>query len=220
MDVNLELDTMMKSDKHRDEMFKLTVVPDHQGYKFDEYETKAGATVNATLITSTHIYCANAGDSRSVLSCGKAAAELSEDHKPQNKHERARIEAARGIVNNNRVQNKISTSRALGDFEFKQASNLQPDRQMITAYPDITVTEITRDTEFIVLACDGIWDVHNSQWVVDFIHDHVYEKNFDGRRSKCELKGGFEDLFEECCAKEITEENIGTDNMTAILVEL
>ena len=31
------------------------------------------------------------------------------------------------------------------------------------AYPDVTVNDVTSDWEFIVLACDGIWDVMTSQ---------------------------------------------------------
>ena len=30
---------------------------------------------------------------------------------------------------------------------------------MITAYPDIKVEELTPDDDFIVLACDGVWDM-------------------------------------------------------------
>jgi len=84
-------------------MYKLTVIPEYQSCKCDDYETKAGATVNATLITKTHIYCANAGDSRTVLSCKAKSSDLSDDHKPQNRPEKARIEAASGMISHNRV---------------------------------------------------------------------------------------------------------------------
>lgn len=32
-----------------------------------------------------------------------------------------------------------------------------------TACPDITMRELSEDWEFIVLACDGIWDVMTNQ---------------------------------------------------------
>jgi protein phosphatase PTC2/3 len=46
-------------------------------------------------------------------------------------------------------------SRALGDFEFKGNSMLSPEKQIITADPDILVHDINDEDEFLVLACDG-----------------------------------------------------------------
>lgn len=34
---------------------------------------------------------------------------------------------------------------------------------MFTAWPDIEVKPVTKDLEFIVLACDGIWDVMTNE---------------------------------------------------------
>lgn len=49
----------------------------------------------------------------------------------------------------------LALSRALGDFEFKKNYSMSPERQVITADPDVTCHEITEDDEFLVLACDG-----------------------------------------------------------------
>jgi len=55
---------------------------------YEEQKSYAGCTATLALITQTEIYCANAGDSRSVMgSQGKATA-LSFDHKPTNPTER------------------------------------------------------------------------------------------------------------------------------------
>jgi protein phosphatase 2C family protein 2/3 len=45
-------------------------------------ESFAGCTATTCLITPTEIFCANSGDSRTVLSKNKVAMPLSEDHKP------------------------------------------------------------------------------------------------------------------------------------------
>ena len=44
--------------------------------------TQQGTTANVVLITKKKIYCANAGDSRAVVSQNGTAVELSYDHKP------------------------------------------------------------------------------------------------------------------------------------------
>ena len=79
------------------------------------------------LISQTHIFCANAGDSRTVL--GRASGPqmcfpLSDDHKPDNAPEKARIEAAGGFVEENRVNGSLNLSRSIGDFEYKSSTDL------------------------------------------------------------------------------------------------
>ena len=72
------------------------------------------------LITDEEIICANAGDSRCVLSVDGRALEMSEDHKPELPTEKARIERAGGFVEDNRVKGVLNLSRSLGDLEYKQ----------------------------------------------------------------------------------------------------
>lgn len=54
----------------------------------EEYAMDTGSTSCVILITEKHIICANAGDSRGVLSNNKKAVALSEDHKPDNEKEK------------------------------------------------------------------------------------------------------------------------------------
>ncbi len=115
------------------------------------------------LVTPTHIYCANSGDSRSVLARsaeneGVAAVALSEDHKPDNELEKKRIEAAGGSVSESRVNGNLALSRALGDFEYKLNKSKSYKEQMVTCLPEITKNERQRNDKFVVVACDGIWD--------------------------------------------------------------
>ena len=39
----------------------------------------------------------------------------------------------------------------------------------------MTITELTDDTEFVILACDGIWDVLTNEEVVDFVRTRIAE---------------------------------------------
>ena len=70
----------------------------------------------------------------------------------------------------------LALSRALGDFVFKKNEKKSAEEQIVTAYPDVTVEKITADHEFLVLACDGIWDVLSNQEVVDFIRGRLAAK--------------------------------------------
>ncbi len=121
------------------------------------------------LIADNVIYCCNAGDARSVLSEKGKAVELSKDHKPDLPQERARVLAAGHMVEDGRVDGIIAISRALGDWEYKSTS-LEPEKMAVSGYPDISKTALTKDIDFIICACDGIWDCMTSQQCVDFIN--------------------------------------------------
>lgn len=49
----------------------------------------------------------------------------------------------------------LALARALGDFEYKKNYSITPEKQIITADPDVIAHDITDDDEFLVLACDG-----------------------------------------------------------------
>lgn len=158
------------------------------------------------------IYVANTGDSRSVISLQGEARPLSFDHKPMNPDENARIIAAGGFVEFNRVNGNLALSRALGDFEFKQNANLPPERQVVTADPEIVVYDITGEEEFLVLACDGIWDCLSNQQVVDFIRRGLAQG-----RDPSEL---CEQIMDKCLAPPSDLGGIGCDNMTIQVITL
>lgn len=120
------------------------------------------------MVTENYVYCANAGDARGVLYEKGKAIDLSKDHKPDLPQERSRVLAAGHHVEDGRVDGVIAISRAIGDWEYKSAT-LEPEKMAVSAYPDISKTLITKDTEFIICACDGIWDCMKSQEACDFV---------------------------------------------------
>ncbi|KAI1381053.1 PP2C-domain-containing protein [Hypoxylon crocopeplum] len=176
-----------------------------------QYEEEvSGCTACCGLITSDKIYIANAGDSRSVLGVKGRAKPLSFDHKPQNEGEKARITAAGGFVDFGRVNGNLALSRAIGDFEFKKSAELAPEQQIVTAYPDVVTHEISDDDEFLVIACDGIWDCQSSQAVVEFVRR--------GIAAKQELEKICENMMDNCLASNSETGGVGCDNMTMIIV--
>lgn len=174
----------------------------------------SGCTAVAALVTHDNkVYVANAGDSRSVIGIKGEVKPLSFDHKPTSDVERARISGAGGYIEYGRVNGNLALSRALGDFEFKKNFNLPPERQIITADPDVTCHEMTEEDEFLVIACDGIWDCLSSQQVVDFVRYQVAEGK--PLQEICEM------MCDHCLAPDTSSgAGIGCDNMTVLIVAL
>lgn len=171
----------------------------------------SGSTACVSLIQNNKLIVANAGDSRCVLSRKGQAYNLSRDHKPDLENEKERIIQAGGFIHAGRVNGSLNLARAIGDMELKQNKFLPPEKQIITACPDINVVELCEDDEFLVLACDGVWDVMSSQEAVDFIREHInVEKN---------LSAVCEKVLDKCLAPS-TALGEGCDNMTIIVVQL
>ncbi len=123
------------------------------------------------LITENEVYCANAGDSRCVLSNNGTAIEMSIDHKPDMPSEKSRIERAGGFVEDNRVKGVLNLSRSLGDLEYKQEPSIPVENQMITCVPEIKIEKLNKNHDFLVIACDGIWDCLTSQECISMCKD-------------------------------------------------
>jgi len=157
-----------------------------------EVGCRDGTTANSVLITKSHIYCANTGDSRAVLSRNGVAIPLSIDHKPFDAEERNRIVKAGGQVKclmtqkpgigclpAKRVPEGIerlwpggfSVSRALGDIDYKDLRRRKCKVVNVLIHtPDITETLIDQENdEFILIGTDGLFDVINNQTACDFV---------------------------------------------------
>ena len=53
------------------------------------------------------------------------------------------------------MNGNLALSRAIGDFEFKKSAELPPESQIVTAFPDVSIHDVSDDDEFLVIACDG-----------------------------------------------------------------
>ncbi|CAM1510021.1 Fc.00g003560.m01.CDS01 [Cosmosporella sp. VM-42] len=107
------------------------------------------------------LYTANVGDARIILCRAGKALRLSYDHKGSDENEGKRIASAGGLILNNRVNGVLAVTRALGDAYMKK---------LVTGHPYTTETVIQPDSdEFIIIACDGLWDVCTDQEAVDLV---------------------------------------------------
>jgi len=170
----------------------------------------SGTTAVCVLIKDNKLYCGNVGDSRCIASVKGCVDVLSNDHKPNNELESRRIIAAGGWVQLNRVNGNLALSRALGDFIFKKNDSKKAEDQIVTAYPEVIVKQLTHDHEFIILACDGIWDVLSNEEVLEFVRERIAQKI--APEIICE------ELMTRCLAPDCQMGGLGCDNMTVILV--
>lgn len=125
-----------------------------------------------------YIWIINIGDSRAVLNNkNDLPIQLSKDHKPNSPDERSRIEKMGGKIVFDGVDWRIkdlSLSRAFGDVDCTP---------YVTHLPQIYKYKLSSKDKFIILACDGLWDVVSNQVAIDFIQD-LKNKNFKGNYAK------------------------------------
>jgi len=91
----------------------------------------------------------------------------------------------------------LNLSRSLGDLEYKQNKRLPPEDQMITANPDVFIETLTDDCDFMIVACDGVWDCKTNQEACDFV-TNALKKNPNMKLSKI-----IEELLDEILAPDI-----------------
>lgn len=173
----------------------------------------SGCTAVVSLVRGRQLVVANAGDSRCVVCRSGQALDMSLDHKPEDEAEYSRIRNAGGrVTKEGRVNGGLNLSRAIGDHAYKRNKDLELKDQMITSLPDVKTLEIDPATdEFMVMACDGIWNNMTSQEVVDFVKHELDSGNH-------QLSSICEKLFDACLAPDTSGDGTGCDNMTCIIV--
>ncbi|SCU88230.1 LAMI_0D09274g1_1 [Lachancea mirantina] len=183
--------------------------------------------VLAVIIDGKSLYVANAGDSRCILATkGKGVKTLSFDHKPQHIGELVRINDDGGTVSLGRVGGVLALSRAFGDFQFKSGVpftrrsqkntskfTTPPQESQVTAEPDVVPHTLDFDKdEFLVLACDGIWDVYSNKNLLQFVKFHLtLGLKFNEIVTK---------LLDHGIGSADSNTGVGFDNMTLIIVAL
>uniref|UniRef100_A0A673KY53 protein-serine/threonine phosphatase n=1 Tax=Sinocyclocheilus rhinocerous TaxID=307959 RepID=A0A673KY53_9TELE len=181
----------------------------------EEPGSDSGTTAVVALIRGKQLIVANAGDSRCVVSEKGKAVDMSYDHKPEDELELTRIKNAGGKVTmDGRVNGGLNLSRAIGDHFYKRNKALPPEEQMISSLPDVKVLTLNEDHEFMVVACDGIWNVMSSQEVVDFVNERL--KTEAGKNRP--LSAIIEELLDHCLAPDTSGDGTGCDNMTCVII--
>jgi len=132
----------------------------------------SGSTVLATLFDGKDtIHVASLGDCRAVLADGsrRGYANCSSDCRADRPDEVARVVGAGGFVANKRVNGQIAVSRALGDFAFKGGN----DGDRVSCVPDVTTIKLREGDDFLLIGCDGVFDVLSSAEAITFARDRL-----------------------------------------------
>ncbi len=172
---------------------------------------KTGTTAATFYITGDRFLVSNAGDTRVVVGTRKNALCLTVDHRPDLNQERGRIEAAGGRILNlgvPRVEGILAVTRSLGD------SYLKP---LVSAEPRIVEGTLGRENDFVVVACDGIWDVLTPEEVLRIVRsahnpDRAAEKvvetalGRDGRDNMTIVVADLGNYTKECSQKKMVIE--------------
>eukprot|EP00928_Gymnodinium_smaydae_P029939 TRINITY_DN22400_c0_g1_i1.p1 TRINITY_DN22400_c0_g1~~TRINITY_DN22400_c0_g1_i1.p1 ORF type:complete len:370 (-),score=54.81 TRINITY_DN22400_c0_g1_i1:20-1129(-) len=158
-------------------------------FKQNPAESRSGSTVVGALVVrqgdgTFSAKIVNCGDSRGLVvqppavwserECKTKKAIIAEsiDHKPEHPVERDRIKKAGGFVSGGkvpRVDGRLSVSRGIGDFEFKNDRRRDVSEQKISAVPDVYEVSGLQPGSLLILACDGLWSVISSRKVTAMV---------------------------------------------------
>lgn len=164
-------------------------------------DISSGTTALTALIFGRMMIIANAGDCRAVLGRRGRAIEMSKDHKPNCISERIRIEKLGGVIYDGYLNGQLSVARALGDWHMKGPKG---SACPLSAEPELQETLLTEDDEFLIIGCDGLWDVMSSQGAVSMARKELMLHNDPER-----------------CSRELVREALKRntcDNLTVIVV--
>ncbi|KAH6817370.1 DNA-binding protein phosphatase 1 [Perilla frutescens var. frutescens] len=168
-----------------------------------ESTLSSGTTALTAMIHGRSLLVANAGDCRAVLSRCGVAIEMSEDHRPCCASERRRIESLGGYVDDGYLNGQLGVTRALGNWHIKGLKEGERGGPL-SAEPELRLTTLTNEDEFLIIGSDGIWDVFLSQNAVDFARRRLQEHN----------------NVKQCCRDIVNEakKRGATDNLTLVMV--
>ena len=186
------------------------------------------------MIQGKKCIIANIGDSRLIIFKNKEVSFTTTDHKPDSIIEKARIELSGGKLykiqtlipiyqNGSRVNapwrvnpGQLSVSRTFGDIQAKD-EKFGGNKTAIIALPDITEIELDDNYNFIVMACDGIFDVLKNEELLECIKIVIKEKNITNFKdvNMHQLCGDFADMIiKSALAKD------SFDNVSCIVIAI
>jgi len=145
--------------------------------KANEQGWMNGSTAVVGIVADRKLFIGNIGDSEAILVVvakdgALATHNLTTPHKASDPSEKERIEKLGGHVFFGRVFGALAVSRAFGDSRYKQPKTSQ---DFVTAQPALHEVDLVPEHKYLILACDGLWDVMNHQNAAEFVHKFYQE---------------------------------------------
>eukprot|EP01127_Copromyxa_protea_P011119 TRINITY_DN2778_c0_g1_i1.p1 TRINITY_DN2778_c0_g1~~TRINITY_DN2778_c0_g1_i1.p1 ORF type:complete len:305 (-),score=67.01 TRINITY_DN2778_c0_g1_i1:35-949(-) len=136
-----------------------------------------GTTAAVTMILDGTLYAANVGDAEACLVSVEDdkitnVEDLTYPHKASDPDEKKRIEALGGHVFFGRVFGALAVARAFGDSKYKQPKT---SKNFVSVEPYLKTVKLTPSHKFIILACDGLWDVCSQEEAATFVYNKIKE---------------------------------------------
>jgi len=114
-----------------------------------------------------HMNIVNLGDSRlTIVYTNGQSKQITKDHKPDDLNEKLRLEKMGGEV----YKDSEGVFR-IGDLSLSRAFGDGDNAPYISQKPDIYYKKITPQTKYIIMACDGLWDVIDSDSIGKIIEE-------------------------------------------------
>ena len=197
--------------------------------QYGELDDTSGSCASIVLIKNKKCIIANVGDSRCILFKNKRLFFATKDHKPNSHSEKRRIESAGGSVfqstaivplyqNGKMIEmpwrvnpGRLSVSRTFGDIEIK-LEKFGGKKNVVVSTPDIVEFELNDQYNFLVIACDGVFDVLSNMEILECIKI-VLKINKNKKRKINEICGD--------CASMIMKSSLvkgSFDNVSCIVV--
>ena len=128
-----------------------------------------GATMALALLKDDAIISAHLGDSRVLLiSKDGSLRHETQDHKPLNRDEIDRILAMGGRIANQRTGGILAVARSLGDFDVCG----------IGYEPAIKTVKLRSTDQWLVVACDGVFDVITNDEIAHMSRSYTNASEF------------------------------------------
>ncbi|KAL4223701.1 Protein phosphatase 1E [Mactra antiquata] len=135
---------------------------------------RSGSTGVTALVRGSKLYLSWLGDSQAVLVRDGRCVTTMEPHKPDREDERERIESAGGFVvlmgDLWRVGGNLAVSRAIGDVGYKP---------FISSDAEVLEMEMEGTEDYMVLACDGLWDAVTNEELPQLVFNYLRDNNND-----------------------------------------
>lgn len=159
----------------------------------------------------------NTGDSR-LVACNNnfIASQLTIDHKPNSPLERRRLMNL-GAKMNKDIWNDRGDWR-ITDLSVSKAFGDKTSDKYVSSKPDIFRYKVTDNLKFMILGCDGLWDVMSNQEAIDFVIDICYDENMNKIKNPKETNN--KDLINvaEKLASYAIDVKESSDNVTIVIV--